>query len=156
MLRVDVRQIGSDGVPISAQLDPDDPVFEGLTATFGAPVDVTGRLRPTAEGDYFWRGHVQTVLRGECRRCLAPVEQVIDDDVEVVLSANHDLMDDPGVYPVPADAVAIDLAAVVREEVALRASAFPLCRDACRGLCPRCGADLNAGPCRCATPDSTN
>ena len=28
-----------------------------------------------------------------------------------------------------------------------------LCRDDCAGLCPKCGADLNAGPCDCrATP----
>ena len=26
-----------------------------------------------------------------------------------------------------------------------------LCRDDCAGLCPRCGADLNAGPCACRT-----
>ena len=24
-----------------------------------------------------------------------------------------------------------------------------LCRDDCRGLCPRCGANLNDGPCSC-------
>ena len=27
-----------------------------------------------------------------------------------------------------------------------------LCRDDCAGLCPRCGADLNAGPCACHNP----
>ena len=27
-----------------------------------------------------------------------------------------------------------------------------LCREDCAGLCPRCGADLNAGPCGCHTP----
>jgi uncharacterized protein len=25
----------------------------------------------------------------------------------------------------------------------------PLCREDCRGLCPRCGADLNEGECAC-------
>ena len=25
----------------------------------------------------------------------------------------------------------------------------PLCAEECRGLCPRCGANLNAGPCGC-------
>jgi len=29
----------------------------------------------------------------------------------------------------------------------------PLCRSDCRGLCPRCGADLNAGPCGCGTAE---
>ena len=34
--------------------------------------------------------------------------------------------------------------------VAARGAGFALCRDDCKGLCPRCGADLNAGPCDCA------
>jgi len=25
----------------------------------------------------------------------------------------------------------------------------PLCREECKGLCSRCGADLNQGPCGC-------
>jgi uncharacterized metal-binding protein YceD (DUF177 family) len=41
----------------------------------------------------------------------------------------------------------------VREELALAAHAhLLLCREDCAGLCPRCGADLNAGPCACHTP----
>ena len=36
-----------------------------------------------------------------------------------------------------------------REELALAVDAFPLCREDCRGLCPRCGADLNRGACSC-------
>jgi len=38
----------------------------------------------------------------------------------------------------------------VREEVALTAPAWMLCREDCAGLCPKCGADLNEGPCQCA------
>ena len=44
----------------------------------------------------------------------------------------------------------IDLSTCVREELALAVPRYPLCRDDCAGLCPRCGADLNAGPCACA------
>ena len=28
-----------------------------------------------------------------------------------------------------------------------------LCSEDCKGLCPRCGADLNQGPCSCAKKD---
>jgi uncharacterized protein len=42
---------------------------------------------------------------------------------------------------------------VVREELALATPGhLLLCRDECAGLCPKCGADLNAGPCACRTP----
>jgi uncharacterized protein len=44
----------------------------------------------------------------------------------------------------------IDLTDAVREEVALTAPMWLLCREDCAGLCPTCGADLNEGPCACA------
>lgn len=156
MLRIDVRQIGSAGVPTDGTLNPDDPAFEGLLFPFIAPIELEGTLRVTEGGDYLWRAHVRATLGGECRRCLAPAEQVVEDDLDVVFSADPELQDDPSVYPVPAHAASIDVAWAVREEVTLRASAFLLCQDACQGLCPECGADLNAGPCRCAAPGLTN
>jgi uncharacterized protein len=56
---------------------------------------------------------------------------------------------------VPPSAGRIDLAEVVREELALAVPPFVLCREDCAGLCPKCGSDLNAGPCECA-PAETN
>jgi len=53
-------------------------------------------------------------------------------------------------YLVPRRAAAIDLTEAVREELLLAVPQYVVCRDDCRGLCPRCGADLNAGPCGCA------
>ena len=43
----------------------------------------------------------------------------------------------------------IDLAPMVREHVLLAVDDPRLCRPDCPGLCPVCGADLSAGPCRC-------
>jgi uncharacterized protein len=37
----------------------------------------------------------------------------------------------------------------VREELILAYPAKILCRDDCRGLCLKCGADLNDGVCMC-------
>ena len=156
MLRVDVRRLTGDPVVTSAVLAPDDVAFEGLAFTFAAPVTVDGELRETADGDFFWRGRVGAVVQGECRRCLEPVEQVIDDEVEVLFSANPDLLDDPSVYALSEPVTAVDVAAAVREEIALRVSACPLCRPDCKGLCVNCGADLNAGPCQCMSSGTTN
>ncbi|HEX3926895.1 MAG TPA: DUF177 domain-containing protein [Gemmatimonadales bacterium] len=120
------------------------------------PVEVDGELQETGAGDFVWRGHVRTRFAGECRRCLAPVTVAVDDDVDVVFSADPDLADDPSVYVLDPDPDVVDVTEAVREEVALRVSAFPLCRPDCKGLCARCGADLNAGPCGCAVAGSTS
>ena len=47
-------------------------------------------------------------------------------------------------------AVLLDLAAVAWEQFALALPPTPLCDPGCKGLCPKCGQDLNAGPCGCA------
>ena len=44
---------------------------------------------------------------------------------------------------------AVDLSEIVREAVIFGAQMNDLCREDCRGLCPRCGKDLNEGPCDC-------
>ena len=150
MLRVDLRQLGAGGVETRGTLLPDDPALEGLDIEFEGPIVVEGRLHATDGSSFLWRGDVQATVVGECRRCLKRVEQRIDDQVDVVFSADPDLADDPSVYVLPPDPSTIDVSGAVREEIALRASAFPLCGEDCKGLCPNCGADLNAGPCGCA------
>ena len=43
----------------------------------------------------------------------------------------------------------IDLDEIVREQVLLNQPMKHLCSEGCKGLCQRCGKDLNAGPCNC-------
>ncbi|HET7603888.1 MAG TPA: DUF177 domain-containing protein [Gemmatimonadales bacterium] len=124
-------------------------MFEGLALQIVTPVMVTGRVQATDEGEYLWRGTISARVAGECRRCLKPVEQDVTVDADVLFSADPDAADDPSVYPLAASATALELGESVREELALAVSPFPLCREDCAGLCPGCGADLNAGPCSC-------
>jgi len=44
---------------------------------------------------------------------------------------------------------AVDLDELVREQILLALPSRRLCREECKGLCPTCGADLNAGRCAC-------
>ncbi len=155
MLRIDLRRFRDGPVPTDFDLAPDDPALEGLGAQLSGPVHVAGDLRATASQDYRWQATLRTAVIGECSRCLAPTSQVVDDGVEVIFSANPELLEDPGVYELPAQAAAVDLGPALYEELALRIPVFPLCRPDCLGLCATCGADLNAGACECST-GSTN
>lgn len=44
----------------------------------------------------------------------------------------------------------LELAPMLREQLILTSPMHPLCSDICLGLCPRCGKNLNEGPCHCA------
>jgi uncharacterized protein len=147
MLLVDVRDLRHGPVETRGTIVPGDPLLEGLALELATPLEVAGRLQATAEGEYFWKGRVWGEVLGSCRRCLSPLTLPVDAEVGVMFSADPDVQEDPDVFPLPAPASAIDLGQAVREELALTVEAFPLCREDCAGLCPKCGADLNAGPC---------
>jgi len=44
----------------------------------------------------------------------------------------------------------IDLDQDIKEEIILDYPIKPLCQPDCRGLCPKCGKNLNEGGCSCA------
>jgi uncharacterized protein len=149
-MRVDVRALRGGAVPTEASVGPGDAAFQGLDLQLAGPVEVTGSLQAAGSGSYRWVGRVRGAVRGECARCLAEVVSQFDTPAEALYTTSPELADDPGVYLVPEPVGVIDLSDAVREEVALAAPAFALCRPDCAGLCPQCGADLNLGPCGCA------
>jgi len=150
MLQVDLRALNRGPVDTAGRLESGDPAFHGLELELAGPVSVTGRLQTTGPGEYFWRARLGADIRTNCRRCLTDVVHHVDEEVDVLFSDNPDAADDPAVYVVPPAATTIDLAGVVREELALAMPRYLLCREDCAGLCPRCGTDLNAGRCQCA------
>jgi uncharacterized protein len=154
MLRVDIRDLQRGPVRTVGELSPEDPTFEGLGLDLVGPVKVEGQLQSSGDGEYLWRGDLHGVIRGECRRCLTEVVDPVDIAVHAaVFSSDPEAADEPDYYPLPERAGSVDVGAVVREELALAAQAqLLLCREDCAGLCPKCGADLNAGPCACHTP----
>jgi uncharacterized protein len=108
------------------------------------------------------QGQLRTRLETACARCLAPAVSA----VELVLSEHfRPTVFLPGGPAVEPDAEAepatdiderhqVDLTEVVRQALLLALPLHPLCRPDCRGLCARCGQDLNEGPCGCqAEPD---
>jgi uncharacterized protein len=149
MLQVDLRELARGPIGISGTLAADDPLFTGLGVTLGQPVVVGGRLQATGEGRFFWHGSLHTSVLAACRRCLVPVTLPVAADVGALFTQDPEGEDDPDTYPLPRDAMLLDVSPAVREELLLAVPAYVLCRDDCRGLCPRCGQDLNAGPCGC-------
>ena len=154
MLRFDLRELAQGPVETQAELGPKDPLFDRLSVTLAEPVRVGGRLQGTGENRYYWHGTLHTAVAGECRRCLTPVTIPVAVDVGALFTRDADAAEDPDAYRLMAHDTEVDLRPAVREELALAVPQFLVCREECRGLCPQCGRDLNAGPCGCArAPD---
>ena len=119
------------------------------------PGDVRGALAVDRTGEKVSvRGRVSTVARLECARCLKEYEAPLDVELTVYadrLSSSrrleHDLERDE--YMKFHDGRQLDLREDAREALLLDLPITPHCREECRGLCLKCGTDLNPGPCAC-------
>jgi uncharacterized protein len=131
-------------VSVSAPLGD---VGTALARLDGAPARLEGRLESVVEGILF-TGAVAAPVALRCARCLTPLStEIVVDVCEVFFAPGHDEAADDDSYRVTGEV--IDGEALVRDAVTLALPLAPLCREECRGLCPNCGRDLNAGPCDC-------
>lgn len=84
-----------------------------------------------------------------CARCLKDIEGVLpvsfEKNVAVISSLQNEDTDD---YIFIEDA-RLDLYKPLCEQILLEFPTKLLCREDCRGLCPKCGKDLNEGSCNC-------
>ena len=151
MLAVDLRDLWRGPIDTHGTLEAGHPALAGLDAELAGPLDVTGRIQETGPDEYYWRGHLSGTVRQECGRCLADMEQRVEADIDAYFTDDPESADEPQRYPLPVTGSTLDLVPVVREELMLAVPLFPLCREDCAGLCPQCGADLNRGPCECAS-----
>jgi uncharacterized protein len=117
---------------------------------------VKGTLQVTkTDAEVIVTGRFTADLNLQCSRCLRdftrslviPVN-VVYHPIEEIAEERHALRDDEmdmGFYR----GEEIDLQELVREQVLLTMQMKPLCAEDCKGICPNCGADLNAGECGC-------
>jgi uncharacterized protein len=90
-------------------------------------------------------GSVTGVMTLSCARCLKSFDQGFELGVQELFSV--DVQPDQDEYPM--EEGQLDLEPMIRDVVLLSMPFAPLCRPDCRGLCSRCGGDLNLGECRC-------
>jgi uncharacterized protein len=126
--------------------------------TIVSPVHLGGDLQRSG-GKVRLTGRLQTVIELACSRCLEALPVPVDTKYELLylpaseeaaaVGEERELEDEDLGTSYYRDGV-IDLADLVREQIYLALPMKPLCQDACRGLCPQCGTNLNTGSCTCA------
>lgn len=104
--------------------------------------------------------HLSGSQREPCSRCLLEIDVPVHIDIEEEFHATIDPQTGAVLRaPEDADAFRIDrqhnlnLEEATRQAWTAAAPMQPLCRSNCRGLCPRCGKDLNQGACSCRPED---
>ena len=134
-------------VPFETSVDLSDLRY-GTSYPVSEPVLATGMVRNTA-GVLMMTGSITTCIHGICDRCADPFTRPVDIPLNVVLVTElaSDENEDEWVFPLEGDSA--DLDDIVRTVFVLNLDSKLLCDEDCKGLCCRCGKNLNDGPCSC-------
>ncbi len=154
-MRVNVGELLADrhAVRVLAFSERLEPPAEEVTL----PRPVEGELVLSGTGRTIClTGRVRTVVGLACGACLARFEQPLEVTVSEEFyrpgpeakALREELEPEDFLVPVEPGEV-IDVTEAVRQNLILALPIAPRCREDCRGLCPRCGADLNRGACGC-------
>ena len=156
MLPLDLVSLSREGsLRVEGRIPPDAPLWEHTGIRLSESLRVDLRATEAQSGEIVVRGTMVCSLANECRRCLDLVGVTLREEVTLIFAA-PDMLDGTGdgeVRALPAGAREVDLAEPIREEVILAAPAYVVCGPNCRGLCARCGADLNETTCECAVEE---
>ena len=136
-----------ESVSYSAVVDLSDLQY-GTCFPVSEPVKAEGTVRNTA-GVLVMKGMITTCIHGICDRCASEFDRDIDFPIDVVLVTElaNEENEDEWVFPLEGDSA--DLDDIVRTVFVLNLDSKLLCDEDCKGLCCRCGKNLNDGPCSC-------
>lgn len=108
----------------------------------GSEVIITGTAKGTVEL--------------QCSRCLKVLDMDIDSIINVVYHPASEINKEEH-YELKGDELdtgfyrndTIDTEDLLKEQLVLNLPMKPLCSNDCKGLCPKCGVDLNIAQCNC-------
>lgn len=152
-MKILIKDIPDDGLIIDLK---EKSGLEELGAS--SPVSARLEVRKM-EKEVIVTGSIQGNLGLQCSRCLKELATDLDLPVNVVYhpveelpAERYELKDDEmdtGYY----EGEELDLKELLKEQLMLNVQMKPLCDEACKGLCPKCGADLNIETCGCITKE---
>ena len=132
-------------------IDPEDTTSFLYGVSFPSPMKVKGDITNTA-GYMRMRLEMSVDYVAECARCLSKVSGTFSLDLEktvaprdLLCDLDEDKLDD---YAIIEDGF-LDMDEQLRAQLEMEFPVRFLCREDCKGLCQRCGKNLNEGKCDC-------
>lgn len=147
-MRLNLREIihvPGKAIPFDFQLDLSDLEWNGAHSAPN-PVHVTGQVRNMA-GALVLECRASTVLELRCDRCLKPFSREKEITLDTLLATELAGEESDEILLLEGDE--LPLGDLVRESFVLDMDTKHLCSEECKGLCAKCGADLNEGSCTC-------
>ena len=116
------------------------------------PVSFSGNLT-NMNGILELDGRLKTGYKVTCYRCLGEIERQLEIKVfESIVNGKSDI-DELDAYTYTGNFLELDK--IIEDNIILNLPMKQVCTQECKGLCQKCGANLNEGPCNCQE-DSVN
>ena len=152
---IDLIKQGNSPLDFDLSISPAEIDLGSETVKLIAEVEAKGRLtKRIVQTDV--EGKITAKAEIDCTRCLATVESVLDIPFHVSYTSPENYTDEQEAEVrgddldiAISDDDRIDLIELVREQILLNIPEQVLCKEDCKGLCPKCGADRNLIDCKC-------
>jgi len=160
MLTIKLDDIPDEGLELNWREEPEvlSKYLEGLSEIdfgFNSPLQSEAIIRKVGQTVSI-KGGVQTILRMQCVRCLQEFLYPLSSKFELLLHPLKGMafqeeaeLSRKELESNFFEGGEIHLSEIACEQIFLEIPIQPLCREGCKGLCPRCGKDLNLSPCHC-------
>jgi len=168
-LKLNIEDIPISGLDIKQTLDQDCLKYAlrdiRETGEYIGSTPISFELKVTKSSrNVFLHGNIATNLAIRCSRCLKEFDYpVLINDFKYIFCPAEDkkTVDDLELSSEDLESSFyfgedINIAQVILEQVTLAIPFKPLCHDLCRGLCYRCGMDLNEERCECSKENKFN
>lgn len=150
-MKINIRSLG-DGISVydfeTNKIDLDsahDNYSVGL-------ITVESKVNKIDEQNIFVSTRFKTPIGFICDNCLESFQKEIDEEFKLLYTRDPDTLssdDEEVIHLLSANSQEIDLAEGIRESLILAIPMRVLCSEACKGLCPDCGTNLNVKSCNC-------
>jgi len=149
-MKILISEIPDEGLELTV-----DEALQSDAIKLTSPVK--GHLSITKTGsEILVHGEITANAELECSRCLkhytseinAPVTVVYHPADELKAEGKHEVREDEletGFY----SGDELEMKELLEEQLLLNVSMKPLCSESCKGICPKCGTDLNVNKCSC-------
>ena len=157
---IDLAEIESSQRPFDFSVPGSDIDLEDVDLRLTGDVRVQGELiKRAAQLDV--KGSISAPVELDCTRCLEPVSQNLNFEFGVSFVAPENFATDKerevAAEDLDIDVLdkdRIDLTEVVREQILLNLPEQVFCKEDCKGLCQKCGANRNLIDCKCDSDET--
>lgn len=151
---VNIDSISEKGLQLNDVIDIDENLLLERDSRFVEELSYEINLRREKKHIRV-QGRIKTIVSVSCIRCLEYFDLKLNSKFDVILFPQDKVegrrlaLHQEDLEYIFYQGKQIDIVKILSEQINLFIPLYPMCHDECRGLCSRCGANLNLESCDC-------